>query len=111
MKLRWRAASLPDGYKFLVLVDQSPMEPGQSINELVDDICKKTKGCPDKLYLNSHFLFKTTDNGVEIPTVPLGGAYDIDDLSNMHRATIVVLDEHNRRVGEQVWSVDFRVKT
>jgi hypothetical protein len=111
MKLSWRATPLPPGQKYLVLVDQVPMEPGQSIDDLVDDSCKATRGCPDKAYLDAHYMYETTDDHISIPAVPIAGMYDTDDLSDLHHVVIIVLDRANRRVGEQSWTTDVRVPT
>jgi hypothetical protein len=109
--LSWRAKPLPPGQKYLVLVDQSPMEPGQSVKDLVDDSCKATKGCPNRAYFDAHYMYETTGNRVKIASVPVAGAYDTQDLSDLHHVAIVVLDRANRRVGEQIWTTDVRVPT
>jgi hypothetical protein len=109
--LSWRARSLPPGHKYLVLVDQAPMQPGQSLKDLVDDSCKAIKGCPDKTYLETHYIYETAKNRVKIVSVPVAGSYDTQDLSDLHHVAIVVLDDADRRVGEQIWTTDIRVPT
>lgn len=108
LRMSWSADPLPAGHKYLVLVDQEPMAPGESIDDLVDDACKATRGCPDKNYLDAHYMHETTKNHVTIPGLPSAGSYDADDLSQLHRVAIVVLDRANRRVGEQIWTSDLR---
>jgi hypothetical protein len=109
--ISWKAQHLGHGQKYLMLIDQSPMEPGKSVKDIVDDTCAATHGCPDKAYRDAHYMFETTQNRVRVPTVPSAGIYDTDDLTDLHRATIVVLDQTNRRVGEQIWTTEFRVAT
>jgi hypothetical protein len=108
--LSWNAEPLADGQRYLVLVDQDPMAPGASIDDLVDDTCKATKGCPNKAYLDAHYMFETTTNRIKITSVPSAGSYDADDLTNLHHFSIVVLDAHDRRVGEQIWTTDLKVR-
>ncbi len=107
--LSWRGAPLAAGQRYLVVVDQQPMPPGESMQYFVTDTCKRTPGCPNTAYLTSQFLFLTRANHVKVQAVPSTGPFPVDDLTYLHQATIVVLDARNVRMGEQFWATSFYV--
>jgi hypothetical protein len=106
----WTARPLAGGERYFVIVDQQPMPPGDSVKSLTDDICRRTPGCPDKFYLQQHFMFLTRGHRVEVQFLPLSGPFPVKDLYDLHKATIVIVDERGDRVGEEFWSTDFYAK-
>jgi hypothetical protein len=107
VKVSWSARPLAAGERFVVFVDQVPMPPGDSLESLADDVCKATPGCPNKAYLNQHFVFVTRDDHVSIPVLPLNGPFPVNDLYTMHQATIVIIDHAGNRLGEEFWTTSF----
>ncbi len=103
----WTARRLAPGQRYFLLVDQQPMPPGDSIKDLTDDICKRTPGCPDKFYLQQHFMFVTRANRVKLQFLPPAGPFPVQDLYDLHKATIVIVDRHGDRIGEEFWSTAF----
>jgi hypothetical protein len=106
-KLSWNARPLAPDEHYVVFVDQQPIAPGDSIRSVADDTCKATPGCPNKAYLNQHFIFSTHTNSVEIPFFPIDGPFPVNDLYGLHQATIVILNRDRIRVGEEYWTTSF----
>ena len=108
VKVSWdQARPLRAGERYMVFVDRNPMAPDESIRALTDDTCKATPGCPDKAYLNQNFIFPTKGTSIAIPILPFQGAYPVNDLYDLHRATIVIVGADGRRVGEEYWTTSF----
>jgi hypothetical protein len=105
----WKAPPLSDGQRYLVLVDQQPMAPGDTVRSLTDDVCRRTPHCPDRAYLEQHHLYLTRGDRVQAQSFPLGSPVPVDDLADEHQATVVVVDRHGRRVGEESWTTRFSV--
>jgi hypothetical protein len=105
----WKSGPLPAGQRYLVLVDQLPMAPGQSVKELTDDVCKRTPGCPDVAYMQQHYIFLARRNRVKVPSVPTNGPFPVDEFRYLHEATIVIVDARHVRVGESFWSTSFYI--
>jgi hypothetical protein len=103
----WTARPLAPGQRFFVIVDQSPMPPGDSIKDLGDDVCRRTPGCPDKFYLKQHYMFVTRADHVKLDVLPLAGPFPAKDLYDLHKATIVIVDGQGVRIGEEFWSTAF----
>jgi hypothetical protein len=108
VKVSWeQARPLRDGERYMVFVDRLPMAPDESIRSLTDDTCKATPGCPNKAYLNQNFIFPTKGTSIEIPILPFQGPIPVHDLYDLHRATVVIVDAHDARVGEEFWTTSF----
>ena len=96
----------PDAYA--VFVDSNPMAPDSVLSELADDACEGRSGCELEDYLTANRIYVTEEPAVEIFTLaPLGGVGG-KSPERVHRATIVLLDDDGRRIGESSWSVEFR---
>lgn len=101
-----------DGYdgSYAVFFDRSPMRPDQSLRSVVaeDDPCRRMPGCPDEAWLNQRYIFVTDEPRLVIENLP--------DLrpskrgQDRHDLTIVLLDEHGRRVGESAFTREFIVE-
>jgi hypothetical protein len=105
--LSWTARPLAAGQRYFVLIDQQPMPPGDSIRSLTDDVCRRTPKCPDKIYFQQHFMFVTRHDHVTVQFLPLSGPFPVLDLYDLHKATIVIVDRRQNRVGEDFWSTSF----
>jgi hypothetical protein len=114
--LRWETRGLELGRpggpsSFAVFVDREPMQPGQSLRSIGDDVCKRTPGCPDESYLRDRYIFLTEKTSLVLDAVP-------DNRSDAERAgsedghdvTIVLLDEDDRRVGEAAYRREFTLE-
>lgn len=103
----WEASDLPPGTRFGVFVDRSPMKPGQSVNALVDDQCKRTPDCPTREYLETRGLYITSGTSLTFETLPNTNAGKRNQLKETQRITIVYLDENNRRMSESAFEREF----
>ena len=123
--LRWTVKSLPGigqslpgigqpgagrPTKFAVFVDRQPMRPGQTFRSVVDDQCKQTPGCPDPSWLAQRYIFTTTDTTLRLDGVPADNQGNRFGRGHGHEATIVLVDDAGRRIGEAAYAVDFFVK-
>ena len=101
-------ASRDAGY-FAVFVDQTPIKPGESLEEVAsgDRPCELDPKCPDISYLREQLVFPTTKTSLRIPQIPNG--YGKDDIER-HTITIVLIDTSGRRIGESAWQVDIRTR-
>jgi hypothetical protein len=112
--LRWSADVRPradlkgDGPFFAVFVDRAPVAAGTGLRKILDDDCRKQRGCPDQAWLADHNVYVTGKPEVTITRIdPAGGArVGADDT---HRATVVLIDGDGVRVDESAASVEFEV--
>ena len=93
---------------FAVFVDRAPQPPGRPLEWLArdDDLCRRTDGCPDERWYADRDVFRTTDFELAIERLPAR----TDDRREWHEVTVVLLDEHGRRVGETGWTLEFQVE-
>lgn len=93
---------------FAVFVDRPPPPPGRSLAWLFRDdaACAGRDGCPDDAYFADHGVYRTTGTSVTIEHLPQNAA---DGRRELHEATVALLDEDGRRVGESAWSIEFDV--
>jgi hypothetical protein len=105
--VRWRVEDFAGSYG--VFVDRAPPGPGRTLASLADgdSVCKATKGCPDEAYLAAHRAFTTTDTSFRIDQLP---ELTRDRAREAHEVTVVLLDEHGRRVGESAFRVEFHIR-
>lgn len=103
----------PGAGSFGVFVDRAPQRSGKTLSWLFrgDDSCKGADGeklCATPEFLAQRNVFQTSDTEFTIEIVPkLTGN---ERRREFHEATIVLLDEQGRRIGEGAWSVQFEVK-
>jgi hypothetical protein len=96
------------GPRFAVFVDQSPIAPGQSIDDLASQQCQRQPGCVNASYLAGLGVFLTASDQVTVPVLaPLGGAAGREAFP-VHTVTVVLMDSQGRRVGDAAWRVEFR---
>jgi hypothetical protein len=109
--LRWTISggASPQGATFAIFLDRAPIRPGQALRAVAagDTSCKHTAGCPDAEYLAVRQVFTTTDMTLTLNTVASRNSYQ---TTQVHEATIVLLDGTGHRVGEAAWYIDFRMR-
>ena len=93
---------------FAVFVDRPPQPPGKPLDWLArdDDSCRPTDGCPDEHWYAEHDVYRMTDVRLTLDRLPAR----TDDRREWHEVTVVLMDEHGRRVGETGWTLEFQVE-
>lgn len=110
--VRWTAEDDlfdPDGGSFGVLVDRAPPPPGKTLAWLFrgDDECAGAPGCPTAAYMEERRVHETTALSFTVERV----TFSQDTERRMfHEVTLILLDEHGRRLGEAAWFVQFEVR-
>ena len=104
--LRWSAKDFDGTYA--VFVDRAPVPPGRTLAWLArdDDLCKETPGCPNTAWFNDRDVYATTSTELTIDDLP-----DLTDgeRRDFHEASVILLDDEGRRVGEAAFTVEFQV--
>ena len=108
LEMRW-TGDLPAGQSFGVFLDRAPIAPGRSLSDVFDDECDAAADCPDQDYLAARGIFVVNDNELAVPVLTPRGGVDGAPALEVHRATIVALDDTGTRRGEVAWTVEFRV--
>jgi len=108
--LQWQATNVPPGTRFAVFIDRVPVHPGQNLRDITDLSCRHTAGCPDAARLATYGVLLTSGDSVSIPDVGQPSNLTLEDEPAVHRATIVLVDPADHRLGESSYSVDFRVQ-
>lgn len=97
------------GY-FAIFIDKTPMKPGQTLREQAidgDPSCIHDSACPDRGYLADRGIYTTTKTSLRLRSVlPLSP----DESTEVHDATIVLLDAGGRRIGESAWHIQFKLR-
>jgi hypothetical protein len=98
------------GY-FAVLVDTSPMPPGENLTYYArdDETCNPQTKCPDAAYLADRNVFVTRDTTFPVTTLQDTRPIDRPSAPDTHEITIVLLNGSNERIGESAFKVDFTV--
>ena len=110
LHVEWTDTASRPGGSYLVLIDRSPMPPGETIRWFAkgDADCATTPTCPDELYLARRGVTVATSTSVDITIVPpLKGSRE----GAFHELTIVRLDAEGRRDGEMAAVTQFKVVT
>lgn len=115
VQIRWSVDGFPVGPgegSFGVLVDQEPPRPGKTLRSLFanSEQCQGQGGaeaCEADGFLEARGVFETTRLSITIEQLP-----DTADVGRreFHEATVVLLDENGRRIGESGWTVQFELK-
>lgn len=106
--VEWTDTAPRPGGSYLVLIDRSPMPPGETVRWFAkgDDDCAATPTCPDELYLARRGVAVAASTSVDITIVPpLTGSRE----GTFHELTIVRLDADGRRDGETAAFIQFKV--
>jgi hypothetical protein len=107
VRLSWRAPNA--GAFYAAFVDRAPIRPGQSLDVLADDDCRRVPRCPDLQYLRDRYVFVTDGDSLVVDAVPQKTGTQRASARHRHEATIVPLDADGRRVGESAYTVEFTV--
>lgn len=111
--IRWRAPEIErddvDGPFFAVFVDRDPVRPGQSLRAVADDVCKRTKGCPDAAYLRDRFVFVTSQEAVTLTALPLRSGTRTGGRQT-HEVVVILVDKQGKRIGETAFRREFVVE-
>lgn len=104
--IRWTDTAPRDGGRYAVLVDRSPMPPGEGVVWFArdDDTCVVAQGCPDERWLARQGITLTTRTDALIAIVPRRSSADD---RGPHELTVIRLDADGRRDGEAAFSVQF----
>jgi hypothetical protein len=94
------------GY-FAVLLDVSPMPPGEDLRYFArdDDTCRPAQGCPDATYLADRRIFTTEQTAFTVDTLADTRPTDRPSAQDDHDVTIVLLNGKSERIGESAFRV------
>jgi hypothetical protein len=105
--VRWDAHGLGAQDSFGVFIDRQPMPPGKDLNWFArnDDVCATDPACPNPQWLAERNIYMQRSRSLRLSQLvdTRVGGRGLD----RHTVTVVVLDQHGRRVGESAWSRDF----
>lgn len=108
LHVEWTDTAPRPGGSYLVLIDRSPMPPGETVRWFAkgDADCATTPTCPDELYLARRGVTVSTGTSVDIAIVPpLTGSRE----GTFHELAIIRLDADGRRDGEAAATTQFKV--
>jgi hypothetical protein len=99
------------GGSFAVFVDRSPVPPGKPLSWLGrnDSECRSKPTCPDAAYLAQLGVYETTDTSLVLKAIQDDDPTSTDKTSR-HDATIILLDDSGKRIGEIAYNVTFDLK-
>jgi hypothetical protein len=120
-KLRWTVKDFevvgPDGSDsedagyFAVLLDESPMPPGEGLDYFTrdDESCDRSAGCPDAQYFAERGIFPTSATSFEVETIEDTRPTDRQSAPDDHELTVILLNGKGERIGESAFRVDVEV--
>jgi hypothetical protein len=115
LKLKWQVQDFQvarSGGSFLVLIDRSPMAPGDSMDALVraELACKGAAldACLTADSLAQRGVYRTARTSLTLPRMASRPGVS-DQEKDRHEITITLLDASGRRVSEAAWTVTFEV--
>jgi hypothetical protein len=94
------------GY-FAVFVDRAPIKPGQTVAAVADRQCRRTPGCVNAGYLADRGVYTTTSDSLTLTQIANVNSYQ---RTQLHEATVVILDSAGKRIGESAWYLDFKMR-
>jgi hypothetical protein len=104
--LRWSSRDFDGTYA--VFVDRAPVPPGRTLAWIArdDELCRQTPGCPDAAWLGDRDVYATSSTELTIDDLP-----DLTEgeRRDFHEASVILLDDEGRRVGEAAFTVEFQV--
>lgn len=93
------------GY-FAVLLDRSPMPPGENLDYFArDDETCRPPGCPDLRYLADRNVHVTKETTFRVSALADTRPVDRPSADDDHEITIVLLNGKNERIGESAYRV------
>jgi hypothetical protein len=101
----------PDGSEtddagfFAVLLDVSPMPPGEGLAYYArdDDSCNASDGCPDAQYLADRRIYTTKDTTFRVDALADSRPTERPEADDDHEITIVLLNGKGERIGESAF--------
>jgi hypothetical protein len=98
------------GY-FAVLLDESPMPPGEGLDYFArdDESCDRSDGCPDAQYFAERGIFPTSGRSFEVTVIEDTRPTDRQSAPDDHELTIILLNGRGERIGESAFRVDVEV--
>jgi len=120
-ELRWTVKDFevvgPDGSDsddagyFAVLLDESPMPPGEGLDYFArdDESCDRSAGCPDAQYFAERGIFPTSATSFEVTTIEDTRLTDRQSAPDDHELTVILLNGKGERIGESAFRVDVEV--
>ncbi len=104
------AAQIGDEVQFGLLMDIDPQPPGESLDYFGRDDPTCRKGCPDEQYLRQLGVHVTADTEMTFNNLPIAPGVDLEGgQSDVHFASLILLDESGARVGESAWQITFEI--
>lgn len=109
--LAWSDTARPAGSRYAVVINQTPMPPGEDLAWFTrdDEVCKRTAGCPTLDDLRLRGVIVTDVATAEVLVVPsvIGGRQTPDD-----EFTVIRLDADGVRISEAafVWTLDVEAR-
>jgi hypothetical protein len=93
---------------FAVLLDVSPMPPGESLAYYArdDDSCRPAEGCPDAAYLADRRIHTTEATTFTVDALADTRPTDRPSAADDHEITVLLLNGKGERIGESA----FRLK-
>ena len=120
-ELRWKVDDFeivgPDGSEgtdagyFAVLLDESPMPPGESLLYFArdDESCDRSAGCPDAQYFAERGVFPTSATSFQVSVLEDTRPTDRKSAPDDHELTVILLNGKGERIGESAFRVDVEV--
>lgn len=98
------SASDDTGY-FAVLLDVSPMPPGEGLAYFArdDDSCQPAQGCPDAAYLADRRIHTTQDTTFTVDALADTRPTDRPSAKDDHEITVLLLNGKGERIGESAF--------
>ena len=105
-----KSSPTSSGGSFAIFVDRSPIPPGKKLSWLArnDSACTSKPTCPDPAYLAQLGVYQTTGTSLVLSSVK--DESDSTSKTSRHFATIVLLDDEGKRIGEIAYNVNFELK-
>jgi hypothetical protein len=98
------SASNDDGF-FAVLVDVSPMPPGEGLAYFArdDDSCRPADDCPDAAYLADRRIHTTQATSFRVDALADTRPTDRPSADDNHEITVLLLNGKGERIGESAF--------
>ena len=104
--IRWKAKDFDGTYA--VFVDRAPVPPGETLAWLArdDELSDQTPDCPNETWFADRDVYATSSPELTVDDLP-----DLvdDERRDFHEATVILLDEEGRRIGEAAFTVEFEL--
>jgi hypothetical protein len=106
------AQRIGDDVQFGLLMDIDPQPQGESLDYFGrdDPTCRRDPGCPDEQYLRQRGVHVTSETEITFNNLPIAPGVDLEGgQSDIHFATLILLDSSGARLGESAWQITFEI--